>query len=67
MDDRLVIFRGAATLADVDYGPTIDDAYEADLQACRVDHHAGRLFWFMVDGLEVAVCSRCHTRLKETP
>ena len=64
-DDRLVIFRGAPTFRDVFAPDGSDAAYEQDLKDCRAEGH--RLFFFFVDGLEVAVCSRCRTRFEEAP
>ena len=58
----LVIFRGGFE----QYAPDpSDEEYEADLKRCRETHHAGRLFWFVVDGLEVATCSRCGIKMRE--
>lgn len=62
MDDRLVIFRGAETLADVgryDVDP-LDAAYEEALKICRKERH--NVFSFFVDGREVLVCGRCNGR-----
>lgn len=40
-----------------------DEAYERNLKDCRLNGH--RLFWFVVDGLDVGICARCETKFRE--
>lgn len=46
------------------YEPDTDDLYEEQLKRCRRDGH-GRMFRFVVDGLEVLICGRCTTKFVE--
>lgn len=44
------------------YQPDASDLiYEEGLKRCRAEGHP-RLFFFQVDGLEVALCPRCEAR-----
>ena len=42
-----------------------DARYEAGLRACDAEGHGTHLFFFKVNGAQVAVCARCSIRLIE--